>query len=99
MGGIYEHGLIGHQEELVLFNPRDKKQAEAVERFVDTCAEAAAEESLGIGFSLFAGKKSMSSLVLGVATTMCDREKSKNCLTQTIYPTPPTIYHPKSKMI
>ncbi|MFB0563598.1 MAG: FAD-binding oxidoreductase [Candidatus Lokiarchaeia archaeon] len=56
-GGIYEHGLIGHQEELVLFNPRDKKQAEAIEQFVDTCAEAAAEESLGIGFSLFAGKK------------------------------------------
>ncbi|MHA1579529.1 MAG: hypothetical protein ACTSUQ_07870 [Candidatus Freyarchaeota archaeon] len=55
-GGIYEYGLIGHQEELVLFNPRDKKQAETIEQFVDACAEASAEESLGIGFSLFAGK-------------------------------------------
>ncbi len=49
-GGMYEgSGHYSHQEVIVMFDPRDRRSAEAVVEFSRECLEAEAEESLGIG--------------------------------------------------
>lgn len=57
-GGLYEQGLFNHQEEVMIFNARDPRQAKAPEEFAKACARTAVEEHLGgIGFALFGGEK------------------------------------------
>jgi len=49
-GGMYEgSGHFGHQEVIVMFDPRDRRSAEAVVEYSRECLEAEARESLGIG--------------------------------------------------
>jgi hypothetical protein len=49
-GGMYEgSGHFGHQEVIVMFDPRDRRSAEAVVEYSRECLEAEARESLVIG--------------------------------------------------
>ncbi len=53
-GGLYESdGLLLHHEELVLYNPRNRKHLEEMPHFFEECARVSVEEPLGLGFGLF----------------------------------------------
>ncbi|NIN00953.1 MAG: FAD-binding protein [candidate division Zixibacteria bacterium] len=55
-GGIYEHNLFSHTEELTLFDHRDPSHSGQVEDFAAACMNATIEHNLGGGgFAFFAG--------------------------------------------
>ena len=57
-GGLYEHGLINHQEELLIFDSRRPEQFRALQDFARECAEATVENHLGgVGFAYFEGSE------------------------------------------
>lgn len=53
-GGIYEgSGHFGHQEVIVMFDPRNPRSARAAEEFVNLCTEVQMKECLGMGIPTF----------------------------------------------
>ena len=54
-GGMYEHGLFSHTEELTIFDHRDPEMGKQVEDYATACMNATIEHKLGGGgFAFFA---------------------------------------------